>query len=119
MQTDSHIIFLFKVDESTLWAEIASLAGELGLLDKQAFIAMFTKRAKKAGDEKKSTLPQDDIVSFLKPTRARNFCKYHNLWFSWVANSAGCALWNFRYKWTKLLTFVFSDHFEARWDQAI
>jgi hypothetical protein len=68
---------LQKVDDSTLWAEIASLAGELGLLDKQLFIETFTKRAKKAGDDKKkSALPQDDIVSFLKPNRARNFCKY-------------------------------------------
>jgi hypothetical protein len=66
-----------QVDDSTLWAEIASLAGELGLLDKQLFIETFTKRAKKAGDDKKkSALPQDDIVSFLKPNRARNFCKY-------------------------------------------
>jgi hypothetical protein len=65
---------LQKVDDSTLWAEIASLAGELGLLDKQLFIETFTKRAKKAGDDKKkSALPQDDIVSFLKPNRARNF----------------------------------------------
>eukprot|EP00029_Vermamoeba_vermiformis_P010863 TRINITY_DN5822_c0_g3_i1.p1 TRINITY_DN5822_c0_g3~~TRINITY_DN5822_c0_g3_i1.p1 ORF type:complete len:1020 (+),score=264.56 TRINITY_DN5822_c0_g3_i1:21-3080(+) len=64
---------LQKVDDSTLWAEIASLAGELGLLDKQAFIEAFTKRAKKAGDDKKKALPQEDVVSFLKPNRSRNF----------------------------------------------